>query len=88
MTSLDDVHEGQSPAVVIMVNDISIVSATLVFDGRRLTTSIAPTAFASTALVLAAYYVFHLAYPRPYANFLKALDVVLHDDFDEEELHC
>ena len=77
-TPLNNIPKTQAPALVVAVNDKEIMSASVVFDGECLYSHKRPTAFQSTALLLAGYFVFQVAYPELYKKQLYTLEYILH----------
>lgn len=82
---LNSIPKGQAPAIVVVVNDKELISVVLVFDGECLYTIKEPTAFKCIALLLAAYFVYIIAYPKPYEKLLYSLQHFLHGEVHVNE---
>lgn len=83
---LNEIPEGQAPAIVIVQDGSQLLSATLMFDASILTTMNNPTAFDCVALLLSGYWVFHISYPQPYLQHLESFESILHGNVSEKSL--
>lgn len=74
---LDNIPRDQSPALIIVKNDVSIVSAVVVFNQKPLYQMSAPKAFECVGLLLAVYFVYSIGYPQVYNTTLLTLEYIL-----------
>ena len=74
---LDNIPKGQSPALIISKNDVSIVSAIVVFNQNTLYHMTAPKAYECVVLLLAVYFVYNIGYPKVYNKTLLTLEYIV-----------
>lgn len=70
-----DIPKGQPPALIVLVNDTEIVSASIAFDQEAVLTMKTPETFDCAALMIGIYLVHFIPFPKAY----KILGLMLED---------
>lgn len=80
---MNRVPKHQAPALVVVREDAKLVSANLVFDEEVIVTDSHPEAFTCIALLMSAYFVFNIEYPKPYCKHLEIIEKIISGNVKE-----
>lgn len=78
-SGFEGIPKGQSPALIVLVNDKDLLSGSIVFDQEVILTIKTPETFDCAALLVGTYLVHFIDIPKPYKSLLKILRLMFED---------